>query len=125
MRRWRQESVLDLYNLVLAGILFISPWFFPKASGAARVDLWLSSAAIVCLSLAAILAFSSWEEWANLVLSLWLIVSPYLLGFAHTRAMHYAVGIGLAIAFFTLLELWLRHEAAEREAMSSANTQKR
>jgi hypothetical protein len=125
MRRWRRESVLDLYNLVLAGILFISPWFFPKASGATRADLWLSSAAIVCLSLAAILAFSSWEEWANLVLGLWLIVSPYLLGFAHTRAMHYAVGIGLAIAFFTLLELWLRHEAAEREAISSANAQKR
>jgi len=125
MRRWRQESVLDLYNLVLAAILFISPWFFPKASGAARVDLWLSSAAIVCLSLAAIIAFSSWEEWANLVLGLWLIVSPYLLGFAHTRAMHYSIGIGLAIAFFTLLELWLRHEAAGREATSSANTQKR
>jgi hypothetical protein len=117
MRRWRQESVLDLYNLVLAAILFVSPWFFPQANGTARVDLWLSSGAIVALSLAAILAFSSWEEWANLVLSLWLIVSPYLLGFAHTRAMHYSIGIGLAIAFFTLLELWLRHEAAEREAM--------
>jgi SPW repeat len=125
MRRWREESVLDLYNLVLAAILFVSPWFFLHASRTVAIDLGASSAAIVCLSLAAVLAFSSWEEWANLILSLWLIVSPWLLGFAHTRAMHFSIGIGLPIAFFTLLELWLRHEAAEREAMPSANGQKR
>ena len=124
MRRWRKESVLDLYNLALAAILFISPWFFLHASRTVTIDLGASSAAIVCLSLAAMLAFSSWEEWANLLLSLWLIVSPWLLGFAHTRAMHFSIGIGLPIAFFTLLELWLRHEAAEREAASSANAQK-
>ena len=124
MRRWRKESVLDLYNLALAAILFMSPWFFLHASRTVTIDLGASSAAIVCLSLAAMLAFSSWEEWANLLLSLWLIVSPWLLGFAHTRAMHFSIGIGLPIAFFTLLELWLRHEAAEREAASSANAQK-
>lgn len=124
MRRWREESVLDLYNLALAAVLFISPWFFPHASRTAAIDLRASGAAIVCLSLAAILAFASWEEWANLVFGLWLVISPWLLGFAHTRAMHFSIGIGLPIAFFSLLELWLRHEAAEREAISSANAQK-
>jgi len=121
MLNWRRESVLDLYILVLASVLFVAPWFFPHASRAAGVDLRLSSAAIICLSLAAIFAFSTWKEWANVALSLWLIVSPWLLGFAHTRAMHYAIGIGIAIGFFAMLELWLRYDA-EQEAMSSAET---
>lgn len=125
MRKWRDESILDLYNLLLAAVLFISPWFFPHAGRAAGVDLWLSSAAIICLSLAAIFAFSIWEEWANLVLSLWLIASPWLLGFTHTRAMHFSIGIGVAIGFLAALEVWLRYEAAERVTTSSANTQKR
>ncbi len=122
MRKWRAELVLDLYNFALAAVLFIAPWFFARASETAVVDLRLSAAAIAILSIAAMVAFSYWEEWVNLLLSLWLIASPWLLGFAHTRAMHYAVGIGLAVAFMTLLDLWLRHEAAEREATQSGET---
>lgn len=125
MRKWHAESVLDIYNLLLALILFGAPWFFAHASRAADLDLRLSSAAIIILSLAAIVAFSAWEEWINLALGLWLVASPWLLGFAHTRAMHFSIGIGVAIAFLAALELWLRYEAAEREAISSAEMQKR
>jgi SPW repeat len=124
VRKWRSESVLDLYNLVLAAVLFAAPWFFAHASRTAGMDLRLSSAAIIILSLAAIVAFSTWEEWINLVLGLWLVVSPWLLGFAHTRAMHFSIAIGAAIAFFAALELWLRYDT-EQESMSSANTQQR
>jgi hypothetical protein len=109
------ESVLDLYNLLLAVVLFASPWFFAHASRLAGLDLWLSSAAIIILSIAAMIAYSTWEEWINLALGLWLVVSPYLLGFAHTRAMHFSIGIGSAIVFFAGLELWLRYEAAHRD----------
>lgn len=125
MRKWHAESVLDIYNLLLALILFGAPWFFAHASRTADLDLRLSSAAIIVLSLAAIIAFSAWEEWINFALGLWLVASPWLLGFAHTRAMHFSIGIGVAIAFLAALELWLRYEAAEREAISSAETQKR
>ena len=111
----RSESVLDIYNLLLAMVLFASPWFFAHASRTAGIDLRLSSAAIVILSLAAMIAYSTWEEWINLALGLWLVVSPYLLGFAHTPAMHFSIGIGSAIVFFAGLELWLRYEAAHAD----------
>lgn len=111
----RSESVLDIYNLLLAMVLFASPWFFAHASRTAGIDLWLSSAAIIILSLAAIVAYATWEEWINLALGLWLVVSPYLLGFAHTPAMHVSIGIGSAIVFFAGLELWLRYEAAHSD----------
>jgi hypothetical protein len=117
------ESVLDLYNLLLAVMLFASPWFFAHASRTAGIDLWLSSAAIIILSVAAMIAYSTWEEWINLALGLWLVVSPYLLGFAHTRAMHFAIGIGSAIVFFAGLELWLRYEAGHRDEVPGAAPQ--
>ena len=105
MRKWRAESVLDLYNLLLAMVLFAAPWFFAHAGQTAVVDLRLSSAAIIILSLAAIIAFSTWEEWVNLLLGLWLVVSPWPLGFTHTRAMHYSIAIGATIAFLAALDL--------------------
>jgi hypothetical protein len=125
LRKWRAESVLDLYNLLLAAVLFGAPWFFAHASRAAELDLRLCSAAIIILSLAAMIAFSAWEEWVNLALALWLVASPWILGFAHTSAMHFSIAIGLAIAFLAAIELWLRNEARILEADSSAETQRR
>ena len=128
MRQWlaksvlnfTNESVLDLYNLLLAVVLFASPWFFAHASRTAGLDLRLSAAAVIILSIAAMIAFSTWEEWINLALGLWLVVSPWLLGFAHTRAMHFSIAIGAGIAFFAGLELWLRYETAHRDEMPGA-----
>ncbi|MGA9091384.1 MAG: SPW repeat protein [Bradyrhizobium sp.] len=111
MRKWRAESVLDLYNLGLAIFLCLSPWLFSRANGTAAIDLRASGAAIALLSLAAMLAFATWEEWTNLLLGIWLIVSPWVLGFAHTRAMHFSIGVGAAVAFLAAIELWLAYEA--------------
>ena len=124
MRKWRAELVLDLYNLLLAMVLFAAPWFFAHAGQTAVVDLRLSSAAIIILSLAAIIAFSTWEEWVNLLLGLWLVVSPWPLGFAHTRAMHYSIAIGATIAFLAALDLWLSYEAADRKTTQSGEVGK-
>jgi len=112
MKKWRRESVLDLYNLLLAMFLFVSPWLFLSASGKATMDLRASSTAIAVISLAAMTAFSYWEEWANLLLGIWLLLSPWVLGFAHTSAMHFSIGIGAAVAFLAALDLWLVHEDA-------------
>jgi hypothetical protein len=111
MRPWRRESALDLYNLVLAAILLITPWLFTLTNKTARIDLWASSLAVILISLAAITAFARWEEWANLLLGIWLIASPWILGFAHTRAMHFSIGVGVVIAFLAALELFLLYDA--------------
>jgi hypothetical protein len=115
MRKWRAESVLDLYNLGLAIFLCLSPWLFARANGTAAIDLRASGAAIALLSLAAMVAFATWEGWANLLLGIWLVVSPWVLGFAHSRAMHFSIAIGAAVAFLAALELWLAYEATYPE----------
>jgi hypothetical protein len=125
MINWRRESVLDFYNLLLSMFLFLSPWFFARANETATVDLLASGAAIAALSLGAMVAFANWEEWANLLLGIWLIVSPWVLGFAHTSAMHCSIGVGATVAFQAALELWLVYDAAHPESLppqASGNT---
>jgi hypothetical protein len=124
MPKWRKESVLDLYNLLLAIFLLLVPWFFARASGAAAIDLRASGAIIAILSLVAMFAYADWEEWVKLLLGIWLIVSPWLLGFAHTSAMHYSIGIGATVAFFSALELWLVYEAHHVEPAAHAPEKK-
>jgi hypothetical protein len=131
VRKWQRESVLDLYNLLLAAVLFVSPWLFKLTNAPGKLDLWATSAVICVISLAAVIAYRDWEEWANFLLGLWLIISPWLLGFAHTRAMHFSIGIGIAIAFLAAIDLWLHYDAAHfgpshpDQAPPSATSQQR
>jgi hypothetical protein len=110
MRKWRSESALDVYNVLAATVLFASPWLFGLTNGAAELDFWLCGAAIIAISLLSMGAYANWEEWLNLVLGLWLIASPWVLGFAHIRAMHFSVGVGAVVTFMALLELWLVYD---------------
>jgi hypothetical protein len=60
----------------------------------------------VVLSIAALAAFTVWEEWINLVVGLWLIVSPWVLHFAGTTAMYVSVVIGALVALLAAIELF-------------------
>jgi hypothetical protein len=117
----RPESVLDVYNLALALFLFTAPWLFTFGNETARIDLWASSTAIVAVSIAAIVVFSMWKEWLIALLGAWLVVSPWALGFAHTRAMHYSIAIGAAVAFIALTEILVIFDANTSEPVSSGN----
>jgi hypothetical protein len=104
---FRRTSALDCYAVAFGLFLFVSPWLFAYVSEKVRIEVWASGAAIVAVAIAAIVAFSNWEEWINLLLGLWLVVSPWVLGFVHTRAMHVSILIGATVAFLAALELWL------------------
>ena len=116
--RWRRESVLDLYNVLLALFLIGTPWLFAYTNADARIDIWASGAAIAVVSVATFVAFSNWEEWVIFLLGVWLIVSPWALGFAHTKAMHYSIGIGAVVSFLAALELWLVYDASKQRPVS-------
>ncbi|MDA9435714.1 SPW repeat protein [Bradyrhizobium sp. CCBAU 51627] len=114
-----RETAPDVYNLFLAAVLFISPWLFKLTNSQGKIDLWITSAIIVVLSLAAIIAYQDWEEWINVLMGVWLIVSPWLLGFPHTRAMHLSIGFGIVIVFLALLDLFLHYEKRHPEDVSA------
>ena len=110
---FRRASALDCYAAVFGLFLFASPWLFAYVSEKVRIEVWASGAAIAAVSIAAIIAFSDWEEWVNLLLGAWLMISPWVLGFVHTSAMHVSIAIGAMVVFIAALELWLVHYDAE------------
>ncbi len=112
----RPEAVLDLYTLLIGALLFLSPWLFAFAHGAAAADAWLGGAVIAALSLSALMIYAEWEEWITLAAGLWMLVSPFVLGFTHTTAMHVIIGIGFVVTFLAALDLWLVHYGEDRIA---------
>jgi len=90
----RRESALDLYTLACGAFLLIAPWLFGFVRPSGRLDAELVGLAVIVLSVAAIFAFADWEEWLKVLLGLWLIAAPWILGFAHTSAMHVSIGHG-------------------------------
>lgn len=106
---FRRTSALDCYAAIFGLFLFISPWLFAYVSEKVRIEVWASGAAIAAISIAAMIAFSDWEEWVNLLLGAWLMISPWVLGFVHTSAMHVSIAIGALVVFIAALELWLVH----------------
>lgn len=55
-----------------------------------------------------------WQDWANVVLGIWLIVSPFILGYTDTGTLaaphSYAIGIAVAIFAFAALYRFYRWE---------------
>ena len=57
MRNPKRNAVLEIYQLVLAIFLFVSPWLFAFAHGTLRIDTWVSAAIVAVISLLALIAF--------------------------------------------------------------------
>lgn len=95
----------DPVNAVLGACLVLSPWatgFYGDTVAAANAVI--IGLALVATALGAILVPRAWEEWTEAVLGLWLIVSPWALGFrADADARRAAVVTGVVIA---VLALW-------------------
>jgi len=68
------------------------------------------------MPLAAIIGYANWKEWLTVLLGAWLIVSPWMLGFAHTKAMHFSIATGVLVAFMAAIELLLVNYPPENSA---------
>jgi hypothetical protein len=115
MNEWMNAKLCDVANLILGAILFVSPWIFGFAPGAESQNAMISGIVIAVLSVAALAAFAVWEEWLNLIVGLWVIVSPWILGFAGATAMTVHVVIGILVALLAAVELWVLHQGPPRQ----------
>jgi hypothetical protein len=115
MLNFRRNAILEVYQLVLAIFLFVSPWLFAFAHGTLRVDTWVGAALVFAISFVALVAFREWEEWINCILGLWIAASPWMLGFQHTSGMFINLLVGFLIACLAILDLWLIHYGSPSE----------
>jgi hypothetical protein len=69
-------------TLALAVWLFISPWIIAApAAGTWAWNAWVIGVLVAISSIIALSQVAQWEEWVNLVLGVWLFLSPWILGF--------------------------------------------
>ena len=118
MENMRKETVADTVNLVLGAFLFLSPWIFGFTSETKTSwNAWLSGMVIAGLAIAALAAFAEWEEWVELIVGIWVAISPWVVGFsANATAMWLHVVVGAIVAIAAAVRLWLVHYGPPRVA---------
>jgi len=104
---WTNAKLCDVANLVLGAVLFASPWIFGFDAGKISQNANITGLVIAILAIAALAAFAVWEEWLNLIVGLWALVSHWVLGFQGTTAMTVHVLLGAAVAVLAAIEIWL------------------
>lgn len=83
-QRW-QDWITSIVGL----FVFFSPWILPFFFGRLTVDLvvawalWIIGGVIAVVGLSALANPHRWEEWAQMILGVCLMSSPYALGFHH------------------------------------------
>ena len=115
MQNWMNAKLCDVANLILGAFLFVSPWIFGFGAGMTSQNAVVAGIVVAVLAIAALAAFAVWEEWLNLIVGLWILVSPWVLGFqTSTTAMTVHVVIGILVAALAAIELWITSQNPPR-----------
>ncbi|MER8637764.1 SPW repeat protein [Mesorhizobium sp. M1088] len=111
MEKWLKSEtrpVIDILNVIAGIALVLSPWFLGFAAEPhAAWNAWIAGAVIALIAVGALVAFHAYEEWANLVVGLWTLISPWVLGFSALAAAMWAhVIVGVIVAALAAGNLW-------------------
>lgn len=94
----------DAINLVLGIWLIVSPLALAYTAQVAPAwNAYVVGVVIAVLSAAALWQFQKWEEWLSAVFGVWLVVSPWVLGFSVSQVPTWnqiVVGIVVGILAF-------------------------
>jgi len=115
MENWTNAKLCDVANLILGAILFLSPWIWNFDAGRPSQNAMIVGIIMAVLAIAALSAFAVWEEWLNLIVGLWAVISPWVLGFhASTTETTVHVVIGIAVAVLAAIEIWIASQTPPR-----------
>lgn len=95
-RHWQDGA-----TLLLGLWIFASPWIFgdtlaaqaPGQVWTGAWNLWMAGVAILCVAGMALRAFRVWKEWTNLGFGVWLLASPWILGFGTSTTVAWDVTV--------------------------------
>jgi SPW repeat-containing protein len=109
----RENYWQDWANAIIAVWFFISPWVLHFGAGAPAADngatagvlgavhtaawnAWVLSVIVFLVAVSAISRMDFWQEYVNIVLSIWIFIAPWVLGFAMLSGAawdHWVVGV--------------------------------
>jgi hypothetical protein len=108
------DDAINWLNGVVAITFMLSPWLLgfgehPIASW----NAWMSGTVIGIVALSTLITAYEWEEWLNLLLGLWVAVSPWILGFTAVSSATWAhLAAGALMTALSGIELWRLHASS-------------
>jgi len=78
-QRWQ-----DWVMLIFGAWVFFSPFWmaaYASSAGAAAWNAYIFGALAFIVAWGALATRKLWEEWVNLIIGIWLVISPFVLGF--------------------------------------------
>jgi SPW repeat len=112
----------DGVNALIGLLVVLSPWVLGfQADLAVTSNAVLVGLALIAAAMGAMLVPRAWEEWTEAVIGLWLMASPFVLGFSARRELMLGAVITGSVVFvlclWTLLtdkeyRSWLNDETA-------------
>ena len=116
----------DWLGMLLGVLIILSPWF-PTQTGHEIVDTQRSvvivntfAVGILVFFLAQLeyVALQRWEEVTAILLALWLIVSPYILGYHSDGLLRfYHSTLGGLVLLLATLQLWQDWELSDQDLL--------
>lgn len=105
-QRWQ-----DWVNIVLGGWLILAPFIGIGVNhDIAAWNSYVAGAVVAIFTIAALARPQLWEEWLNLIVGLWLIAAPFVLGYTQqTGPMWNQIIVGLLIgadALWAAVQIW-------------------
>ncbi|HEY3049499.1 MAG TPA: SPW repeat protein [Polaromonas sp.] len=98
----------DPLNALIGVGIVLSPWILGfQDERVLMANAVVAGLALIAVALGAIFVPRAWEEWTEGALGLWLIASPWVLGFStHRDAMLGAVIAGIVVVALALWTLF-------------------
>jgi hypothetical protein len=99
-------TATDVFRAAVAGYLVLSPFMFRFAGGVATWSAILTGVLLLVASLAKGI-LRDWQDWACVILGLWAMVAPWLLGFSdqpNAAGMHVCAGLVAIVA--SGIQIW-------------------
>ena len=107
----------DWVSMLLGVLIGLSPWFADQQNN--PVIAWnaaLVGILVLALALLEHVSLQRWEEAGEIVLGLWLSVSPYSFGYAEAGTLRYWHFLfGAIVVVLAILELWQDWKLSEKE----------
>lgn len=100
----------DIASIVLGALIVASPFIAGMEGVTVMMVTTVAAGGLVVITgLMELSVQRRWDEGVALVCGLWMIASPYVLGYqGDIRGWH--IGLGVLVAILALLELWQPHE---------------
>ena len=96
-RRWQDGA-----NLVLGAWLFGSPWVLAYSGTSAAWSAYAMGAGLVVFALIAAYMPKAWEEIINMLIGVWLVMSPFVLAPVPTDVALHTVLVGILATAFAI-----------------------